>query len=86
MTTPPETPAAPVPEPPQEPSPTPPLAPKPGNLAVAFLLVLLLFANLYLDARPGDYDGKYLTFAVVGLIAAVLGVDVSRVFRGKSDQ
>lgn len=58
--------------------PTPPLAPKPGNLAVALLLVALLFANLYADAQPSEYDGKYLTFVVAGLIAAVLGVDVSR--------
>lgn len=80
MTTPSETPAAPAPEPSP---PSPPLAPKPGNLAVAVLLVLLLFANLYADAQPGEYDGKYLTFAAVGLIAAVLGVDLSRFWRGK---
>lgn len=60
----------------------PSLSPKPGNLAIAVLLVLLLFANLYADAQPGEYDGKYLTFGVIGLIAGVLGVDVSRFFRG----
>ncbi len=59
-----------------------PLAPKPGNLAIALLLVALLFANLYYDQNSVDYDGKYLTFAVIGLIAAVLGVDVSRFWRG----
>lgn len=64
-------------------SPIPPLAPKPGQLAVALLLVILLFANLYADARTGgSYDGKYLTFAVIGLIAGVLGVDVTKIFRG----
>ncbi len=62
--------------------PTAPLAPKPGNLLVALLLVVLLFANLYYDQATVDYDGKYLTFAVIGLIAAVLGVDVSRFWRG----
>lgn len=63
----------------------PPLSPKPGNLAIAILLVLLLFANLYLDAKPGEYDGKYLTFGTIGLIAGVLGVDLSRFWRGKGD-
>lgn len=82
MTTPPETPATPAPEPSP---PSPPLAPKPGNLAVAVLLVLLLFANLYFDAQPGEYDGKYLTFADIALIAAVLGVDVSRFWPGGKD-
>lgn len=70
---------------PETPAPTPgqqPLSPKPGNLTVALLLVALLFANLYADAQAGDYDGKYLTFAVIGLIAGVLGVDVSRFWRG----
>jgi hypothetical protein len=68
------------PEPEESP---PPLSPKPGNLAIAVLLVGLLFFNLYLDAQAGSYDGKYLTFGVIGLIAAVLGVDLSRFWRGK---
>lgn len=63
----------------------PPLSPKPGNLALAFLLVLLLFANLYADAQAGNYDGKYLTFGTIALIAGVLGVDLSRFWRGKGD-
>lgn len=63
------------------------MAPKPGALAVALLLVALLFFNIYLDSRPEtDYDGKYVTFAVVGLIAGILGVDLSRFWRGKGDQ
>jgi hypothetical protein len=65
-----------------KPTPEPPLSPKPGNLAIAILLVVLLFANLYFDSRAGDYDGKYLTFAVAGLIAGVLGVDLTRFWRG----
>jgi hypothetical protein len=73
---PPQVPATPQP-------PEPPLSPKPGNLAIAFALVLLLFFNIYLDSQPGSYDGKYLTFGVIALIAAVLGVDVSRFWRGK---
>lgn len=61
----------------------PPMSPKPGSLLIAVLLVILLFANLYFDSRTGDYDGKYLTFGVIGLIAGVLGVDLSRFWRGK---
>lgn len=63
-----------------------PTAPTPGALIVALLLVGLLFYNLYLDSQGGDYDGKYVTFAVVGLIAGILSVDVSRFWRGKGDQ
>ncbi len=63
--------------------PTPPLSPKPGALLIAVLLVLLLFVNVYYDQQAGDYDGKYLTFGVIALIAGVLGVDLSRFWRGK---
>lgn len=70
------------PEPPTNGKP----APTPGALTVALVLVGLLFYNLFLDAQTTDYDGKYVTFAVVGLIAGILSVDVSRFWRGKGDQ
>lgn len=71
---------------PETPTPTPPPAsPKPGALLIAVMLVLLLFVNVYYDSRVGDYDGKYLTFGVIALIAGVLGVDLSRFWRGKDE-
>lgn len=60
-----------------------PLAPKPGSLIIALVLVGGLIYNLRLDAASDTYDGKYFTFAIVALIAAILGVDVSRFWRGK---
>lgn len=81
MADPPATPA----EPARPPSSTPPLAPKPAALVVVLALVGVLVYNLYLDAQPGDYDGKYVTFAIVGLMAGVLGVDLSRFWRGRGD-
>lgn len=54
-------------------------------MIVVLLLIGLLFYNLYLDAATTDYDGKYVTFTVAGLIAGILSVDVSRFWRGKGD-
>lgn len=63
--------------------PTPPQAPKLGAMLIVFVLIGLLFYNLYLDAQSTDYDGKYVTFTVAGLIAGILSIDVSRFWRGK---
>lgn len=62
-----------------------PLSPKPAMLALALVFTGLLFLNLWLDARSEAYDGKWLTFGTVGLIAGVLGIDVSQFWRGKGE-
>lgn len=54
-------------------------------LALALVFTGLLFLNLWLDARSEAYDGKWLTFGTVGLIAGVLGIDVSQFWRGKGE-
>lgn len=63
-----------------------PLSPKPGALVIVLLLVGGLIYNLRLDAMSEGYDGKYFTFAIVGLIAGILGVDLSRFWRGRDEK
>lgn len=63
-----------------------PLTPKPAMLGLALLFTGLLAVNLWLDSHGADYDGKWLTFGLVGLIAGVLGIDVSQFWRGRGDE
>lgn len=65
----------------------PPLTPSPGVLVIAVALLAALVYNLRLDATTDGYNGSWATYALVILIGGVLGVDVSRFWRGgKGDE
>lgn len=53
-----------------------PITPSPTAMILALALMGLMAFNLYLDAKPGDYNGLYLTGICAALIAGVLGFDL----------
>lgn len=74
---------SPSPAPPPAPPERPHLAPRPPSLVLALLLFGVLIYIATLDYRSDEYDATYATYGLIITIAGVLGVDVSRFWRGK---
>lgn len=59
-----------------------PITPSPTALLLAMAMLAALVYNVHLDARPGDYNGIWVTGILAALIAGTLGFDLKYPGRG----
>lgn len=68
---------------PAQPPPPPPPPLRPINLGAALIIAVLLIYNVHADAASTDYDGAYVTYGLIGGMCLALGLDVSKIWRGR---